>query len=69
MTDRDVMLHRFCRKNLRKHTGQLCLELGMTRKEYEEACERAMKAESDELNKRQFDNAVKKLEEFATMRH
>ena len=69
MTDREVMLHRFARKNLRKSTGTLCWELGLTRQEYEAACERAMKQESDERRKRQFEEAINKLEQFAANRN
>jgi len=44
--DMEVMHHRFCHKNIKKGTGALCKELGMTKKEYDNACRRAMQAES-----------------------
>lgn len=46
MTDREIMLHRFCHKNIKKRISKLCKELGITEKEYEAACERAMKEET-----------------------
>lgn len=42
--DMEVMHHRFCHKNIKKGTGTLCKELGMTKKEYDNACRRAMQA-------------------------
>lgn len=47
MTDREIMYHRFCNKNIKKGTGVLCKELKMTKKEYDAACRRAMEEESD----------------------
>ena len=65
MTDREVMLHRFCRANLRKSTGELAKYLGLSRQEYEDAVRRGMKEESDQLAKQ---CAIKKLEKFAQAR-
>lgn len=48
MTDREIMLHRFSKNNVRKSTGVLAQRLGIPRKEYEAACERAMAAENKE---------------------
>lgn len=52
MTDREIMLHRFSRKNLRKSTSQLAEQLGMSKKDYEDACKRAMAEESEERRNR-----------------
>ena len=49
MTDREILLHRFSHKNMKKSTGELAKYLGVPRKEYEAACERAMAAEADAL--------------------
>lgn len=49
MTDREIMLHRFCRKNIKKSTGKLAKYLGMTRREYEAAVKRGMAEEAREL--------------------
>lgn len=50
MTDKEVMYHRFCHKNIKKGTGVLCKELGMSKKDYDEACCRAMNEESNNKN-------------------
>lgn len=42
MTDKEIMFHRFSRKNIRKNTGLLAQMLGIPRKEYEAACRTAM---------------------------
>ncbi len=44
-TDRQIMFHRFCHKNIKKGTGVLCKELGLTKKEYDDAVRRAMEKE------------------------
>ena len=46
MTDKEIMFHRF--HNLGCSTGQLAKSLGIGRKEYEDACRRAMEEESKE---------------------
>ena len=48
MTDREIMLHRFQHKHIRKKTGYLCKLLGMSRKDYEDAVRRGMKQEAKE---------------------
>lgn len=48
MTDKEIMLHRFSRKNLKKSTGELAKYLGISRQEYEAACKRAMDQEAKE---------------------
>lgn len=45
--DMKVMRHRFCHKNIKKGTGTLCKELGMSKKEYDNAVRRAMESESN----------------------
>ena len=62
MTDREIMLHRFSKSNLKKSTGELAKYLGMSRKDYEDAVRRGMKEESDELIRI---SAALKLENFA----
>lgn len=47
MTDREIMLHRF--KYIKRSTGELAKWVGISRKEYEDACKRAMEAEAKEL--------------------
>ena len=47
MTDREIMLHRFSHNNIKRSTGVLASALGMSRKEYEEACRRAMKEDQN----------------------
>lgn len=59
MTDKEIMLHRFSRKNLRKSTGELAKYLGISRQEYEAACKRAMDREAKEW---QFHKMVKENE-------
>lgn len=49
VTDREIMYHRFCHKNIKKGTGTLCKELGMTKKEYDDACRRAMEEEAQSM--------------------
>ena len=49
MTDKEIMYHRFCRKNLRRSTGELAKYLGMSRKDYEDAVRRGMEQETLEL--------------------
>lgn len=49
ITDKDVMNHRFA--NLGKSTGELAKYLGVSRRDYEDACKRAMEAEAKELNR------------------
>jgi len=49
MTDKDIMNHRFHKKNINKSTGVLAEMLGMKRKDYEAACERVMKQEAKEM--------------------
>ena len=55
MTDKEIMYHRFSRKNLRKHTGLLAEMLGMSRKDYEDAVRRGMEQEQKELAARQLE--------------
>ena len=45
----EIMYHRFSRKNVKKSTGQLCLEYGMERKEYEEYVKDGMRQEAEML--------------------
>lgn len=40
--DTEIMRHRFSHKNIKKGTGTLCKELGITKEEYDNACRRAM---------------------------
>lgn len=49
MTDREIMLHRFAHKNLKRSTGELAKYLGMTRQDYEDAVKRSMEEEAKEL--------------------
>ena len=42
MTDEEIMYHRFRGANIHKRVAVLAEELGITVKEYVEACERAM---------------------------
>lgn len=49
ITDKDIMNHRFA--NLGKTTGELAKYLGLSRKDYEDACKRSMEAEAKELNR------------------
>lgn len=51
MTDKEIMLHRFSRDHIKKHTGILAEMLGMDRKEYEAAVKRGMDEEVKELAK------------------
>lgn len=51
MTDKEIMFHRFSRKNIRKNTGLLAQMLGIPRKEYEAACRRAMDEEAKDREK------------------
>lgn len=46
MTDRELMLHRFCRKNIRKTTAVLARELGLSKEEYEAAVQRGLNEEA-----------------------
>lgn len=50
MTDRELMLHRFYRKNIRKTTAKLARELGIDKKVYEAAVMRGLKAENSKRN-------------------
>lgn len=52
MTDKDIMNHRFHKKNINKSTGVLAEMLGMNRKDYEAACKRAMEQEVKEMRVR-----------------
>ena len=49
MTDKDIMNHRFDKRNINKSTGMLAEMLGMNRKDYEAACKRAMVQEAKEM--------------------
>lgn len=48
MKDREIMLHRFSKKNIWKSTGVLAKEFGISREEYEAACQNAMDKEREE---------------------
>ena len=52
MTDREIMLHRFQRDHIKKHTGVLAEMLHMSRKDYEAAVKRGMEEEAKELRER-----------------
>lgn len=49
MTDREIMLHRFSGKNIKKSTAVLAQSLGMTRVTYELAVKRGMEEEAKEM--------------------
>lgn len=55
MTDYELMLFRFNRKNIRKSAGAIAKELGMDRKAFEEAVKRGL----EEENKR-FEEVVRR---------
>lgn len=55
MTDYELMLFRFNRKNIRKSTGAIANKLGMDRKAFEEAVKRGL----EEENKR-FEEVVRR---------
>jgi predicted transposase YbfD/YdcC len=46
MTDYELMLFRFNRKNIRKSTGAIAKELGMDREVFEEAVRRGLEEEN-----------------------
>lgn len=50
MTDLELMIFRFNKKNIKKSTGQIAKELGMDRKEFEEAVKRGLEEENKEDN-------------------
>lgn len=47
----EIMYHRFSRENIKRHTGQLCKEYGMDRKDYEEYVREGMRQEAEMLSK------------------
>ena len=57
MTDYELMLFRFNRKNIRKSTGAIAKELGMDREIFEEAVERGLKEE----NKKEEKNDIQRI--------
>ena len=64
MTDKEIMIHRFSKHNLRKTTAYLAKSLGMTKQEYEDAVTRGMKQEQRE----RIEIAARELERFAEER-
>lgn len=42
MTDRELMLYRFNSKNIRKTTSKLARELGLDKKDFEDAVQRGL---------------------------
>lgn len=46
MTDKEAMYTRFSHKNIHKSTGKIAKELGVNRKDFEQAVENGMKQES-----------------------
>lgn len=61
MTDKEIMHHRFSRKNLRKHISILARELGIDKQEYKAACERAMKQEAEERKKGKHEKKIQSI--------
>ena len=58
MTDREVMLNRFNRKNLKKSTGELAKYLGMSRLDYEAAVKRGMDEEAKCLKQKKVESKI-----------
>lgn len=63
MTDREIMLHRFSRKNLKRSTGELAKYLGMSRREYEAAVKRGMDEEARWLKQKKAESKVEHIVE------